>query len=320
MTELEFYETKYGAAVEHFYKETNTDVKSLEENHKYHYDSLNNVKSIFEKQGIVPATILKQSISTSDFKQGWDVIVPVGGDGTFIDTARYVLDDTLFFGIKSSPNSVGGHFNTNFSNAEENITKLLKGDFSIEKRTRIKGVINNGTKIIDYALNDIVIGDEYLSGYAKLDIYLNGEKIKSGSSGVLVSVYSGKTGWYDNIAKFESDPEKLRLARKVLSEVGFPSDINIECYNSRFKESDGDTLRYKTMMRKHDELPNWGNDYGIIAPGNDLVVVSRILADGRVFFDGSKPTKIRHRAYPINYGNEIRISASDKYLNVVKFD
>ena len=41
-------------------------------------------------------------------------------DGAYVNiaAARYVLDDTLVFGIKSSPNSVGGHYNANFSNAD----------------------------------------------------------------------------------------------------------------------------------------------------------------------------------------------------------
>jgi len=318
MTELEFDEFRYGAAVDQYYAKNNTDVKALEKNHKYHYESLDKVISCFMKHGVNPGLIKKQGMDRRDFREEWDLIVPVGGDGTFMDVARYILDDTLVFGIKSSPNSVGGHYNTNFSNAEENIERLLSGDYKVEKRARIEGIVKNEFRITDLALNEIFIGDKYNPGYAKLEIYVDNELFKTGSSGLVVSTFHGRTGWYDHIPVIEKDPAKIKPIKETLRKAGLNDNVRIICSDADFKESEKEVVRYK--LREGKNLgQSYGYDYGILKPSQELKVVSRIFVDGCVSFDGNKPTRPRHRMYDLHLGAKVTVRISDKPLHVVGF-
>lgn len=319
MTELELNEFKYGAAVDDYYKRNNINIESLEENHDYHYQSLDRIVECFEQHGIKPGMIQKQSMGRRDFKERWDLIIPVGGDGTFMDVARYVLDSTLILGIKSSPNSIGGHYHTNFSNAEEHIKRLLAGEFSVENRARVEGVIETGSTITDLALNEIFVGDKYSTGYANLEVYYNGQIYKTGSSGILIASYMGRTGWYDQVNIIERNPEKTEAVRKAVRDAGLDDDIRIICSDADFKEGEENVIRYKIRESK-DAGKSYGYEYGILKPGDNLKIVSRILVDGCVAFDGNKPNKPRHRVYDTYFGSVIHARISDKPLHVVNFN
>ncbi|MBU1201501.1 MAG: NAD(+)/NADH kinase [Nanoarchaeota archaeon] len=318
MTELEFYETMYGANVDSALKKYNYDVSALEKNHKYHYESLDKIIRLFELNGIKAGVIKKQSIGRMDFDEKWDLIVPVGGDGTFMDVGRYILDDTFLFGIKSSPISAGCHYNTDFSNAEEHIAKLLKGDFKIEKRARIEGVIENGDYIKDFALNEIAIGDRYFAGYSRLNIEFNGETFVTGSNGLVVSTYRGRTGWYDYINIMERDSEIVQKAKLALTTVGL-GDCTVNNSLADFKMGEENLIRYKVAIGHSDHDKNYGYDFGILRQGEELIVHSRIISDGAATFDGSKPGRPRSRTYNLYFGSKIRLRMSDKPLYVVQF-
>ena len=321
MTEIEFDEFRYGDAVDEYYKRNKTDVPALEKKHEYHQENLEKVINCFRDNDINPGIIPRQSISKRDFNGNWDLIVAVGGDGTYMDTARYVLDDTLFLGIKSSPYSVGAHFNTSFTDAEENIKRLLKGDFGVSEKMRLKGVVeSDGFTITDYALNEIAIGDTYLPGFAYLDVHMDGKVYNTGSSGIVIAPYSGRTGWHDNINLLEKDAERVERIRKAVRDVGIEDedDLELMCKKAKFGPDEQDTARYRTMMAR-DMGSNFGFDYGILKPGEELKIVSKMRVDGMVFFDGSKPTKPRPRTYQLNYDGNVLVSISEKPLYTVEF-
>jgi hypothetical protein len=288
MTEIETNEHLYGAAVDHYYRLNNIDVKTLEENHDYHYKSLDIVVDSFKKQGIEPSVIFKNSIGQRDFLIPWDLICVVGGDGTFMDVGRYVKDATPFFGIKSSPKSIGGHYDVNFSNAKDAIDKIFQGKYIIEPQTRIEGKILNGSEITDLALNDIFVGDKYSTGYSKLDI--NGSIIAG--SGIVFSSYRGQSGWYNNIPLLNKDNEE----------------------KAKFNIGEKNFIRYKVLIGANNNK----FEYGIIKPNEELVLTSKIFMDGVVAFDGNKPTRSRHRFYDMSYGAKVTIKVSDKPLYVVR--
>ena len=286
-TELEFNEEKYGNAVDAYYRRNNIDWLELEKEHKYHYECLDMIVDCFKQSGIKPGLIKKQGLARYDFENDWDLIVPVGGDGTFMDVARYIHDDTMVFGIKSSPFSVGGHYNANFGNAEESIRNILLGNFLVDDRTRLEGMVDNDIK--DLALNEIYVGDLYGMGYSRLVV--NREEV--GCSGLVISTYRGSTGWFNNIA--------------VLDEEG-----NL-CNGCNFIEEEDKIARYKIREYARGDAPR----FGILEKDDVLVIESRSLIDGKVSFDGSKPNQLRHRVYDLPYSRKVEIRISDEPLKVI---
>jgi len=322
MTELEFDEYLYDAEIESIHRQRNVDTKALIERDKIHYKTFEKIVSCFTDYDVNLEVIKRQNVFKRDLDKGWDLVVVVGGDGTFMDVARYIHNETPLFGIKSSPFSLGGHYHTNLSNADAHIRMLFEGaldkDFNIRPRTRVQGVVENGNTIVDYALNEILVGDVYKAGYDSLDILYKGEIYETGSSGLIVSTYNGKTGWYDNIPIQEKNPEVIAKYRAAMENSGL-ENRDILLRDSDFKNGEETIVRYKTMMRK-SEGPCTGNDYGTLLPGEKMVVVCKVISDGAVTFDGHKPTRIRKRVYPLYYGNHVTISISDNPLNCVEFE
>jgi len=317
MTEMEFDEFKYGAAVDEFHKLKKINVRRLEENHEYHYNCLDKIVHAFKEHDVSPGIIKKQNLGRSDFKERWDLIVPTGGDGTFMDAARYVQDETLFFGIKSSPRSIGGHYYANFANAEEQIRKVMRGDYSIEKRARIEGVVRNDITVTDLALNDLYIGDRYVVGYSRLKVELNGETHDASGNGIVFSTYHGRTGWYDNIPVPETDPQLNAAVKQCLGRHGILEEVKLVSTRCDFTSEEADCVKYKLLMRdtkKGDSLP----DFGILRPGETCTIESHVLSNGCVSFDGNKTARPRHRMYDMYDASTVTIRVSDKPLHVVK--
>ncbi|MHB8836923.1 MAG: NAD(+)/NADH kinase [Candidatus Methylomirabilia bacterium] len=317
MTELEFDENKYGAAVDEYHRLMKVDVSRLEENHEYHYSCLDRIVGAFRRYGVSPGIIKKQNLGRSDFKERWDLIVPTGGDGTFMDAARYVRDETLFFGIKSSPRSVGGHYDANFSNAEAQIRKVMEGDFSVELRTRIEGGVHNEIPVTDLALNDLYVGDRYIVGYSRLEVRLGGEAFEVGGNGILFSTYHGRTGWYDNIPIPERNPQLTAAAGEFLAQRGIRQGIRLASSQCDFTPGEAGDIKYKLLMRdakKESARPDWG----IIRPGETCTIVSRVPSNGCVSFDGNKTARPRHRMYDLHDGSAVTVRVSDRPLHVVK--
>ena len=249
MTELEFDENKYGAAVDEYHRLMKIDVSRLEENHEYHYSCLDRIVGAFRRYGVSPGIIKKQNLGRSDFKEHWDLIVPTGGDGTFMDAARYVRDETMFFGIKSSPRSVGGHYYANFSNAEAQIRKVMEGDFSVELRTRIEGSVHNEIPVTDLALNDLYIGDRYIVGYSRLEVRLRDEAFEVGGNGIVFSTYHGRTGWYDNIPIPERNPQLAAAFGEFLAQRGLNQEVRLANSRCDFTPEEAGDIKYKLLMR-----------------------------------------------------------------------
>jgi NAD kinase len=300
-TELEYFEDEYGNAMDAVLHIKGIRRSILEDKHAYHTESLENVVKCFSSEGIRPRVIRKQSLSATDFSIGWDLIVSVGGDGTFMDVARYIRDKTLLFGVKSSPHSIGGHYNTNFSTAKDHIGKILAGNFIIEERQRIHGSVKGQYKIKDLALNDVFIHDLYSPGYSWLRLHYRGQEYDVGGSGIVISTYRGRTGWYENIP--------------MLDYTCYPV---VELSDAKFEHGDAEILRYK--VRESNTKENTPARYGYLRSDEAITITYLSKSKGCCSFDGSKPDHQRHRCYPLDLGQSVRLSLSDKHLSVVRVE
>ncbi len=94
----------------------------------------------------------------AEWKEAVDAAVILGGDGTFLRATRYVLGhDIPLFGINV------GHLGFlscgDAREASENLRRIAEGDYQLEKRSMLHGVLyRGGTKKHEvFALNDLVI-------------------------------------------------------------------------------------------------------------------------------------------------------------------
>lgn len=156
-----------------------------------HFDNLDEVKKRLEGRTFY---VLRADRLTEKYFENIDLVITVGGDGTFIRAASF-LKDELIIGINSeSDHSEGALLSLN-ENEIKFLDEILNGNYKIKKIPRIKVKIN-GKEINNLALNEVYFGSLNQFHTSRYIISLNGLKEEQKSSGVLVATSSGSTAWY----------------------------------------------------------------------------------------------------------------------------
>jgi NAD+ kinase len=161
------------------------------------------VKGAFEKHGaeIIIDTIsagmigmLGQDFSTMCEKS--DILVCIGGDGTLISLARrsYRYHKPIL-GINAG--TLGFLADINPSEIEAFVEKLYTGEFRIDERMMIEGVLENrGHSEYFYSFNDIVISRPSISKMVKVDAYIDKKWFNTYyGDGLIISTPTGSTAY-----------------------------------------------------------------------------------------------------------------------------
>lgn len=140
------------------------------------------------------AGLLESSrVETVDSLSGCDAVASLGGDGTFLRAARFVVDDEVpVLGIKIR--SLG--FLTE-DDLERAVTDLFAGKCRVQERLRLKGTVEDDASGTIYtALNDIVIHAVGVSRVLHLRMSIGdtllGEYL---ADGLIVSTPTGSTAY-----------------------------------------------------------------------------------------------------------------------------
>jgi NAD+ kinase len=129
---------------------------------------------------------------------GTDVLVVLGGDGTFLRAARAVIeDDVPLLGINVG--KVGFLSKVEAEAMERVLGQLVEGQYTLEPRMAlegriIRGGVAYGEKLL--ALNDIVIARGSLARVVRLDTSIDSSHLASFiADGLVVSSPTGSTGY-----------------------------------------------------------------------------------------------------------------------------
>lgn len=139
---------------------------------------------------------LPVTISASVFADS-DLIICVGGDGTFLKTARqaYTVKKPVL-GINRG--IVGFLAEVETKDIDKAVDRLAEGNFSVEPRMVLNaGVIRKGEKVYeDIAINDAVVTRMTLSRIVRLKVSIDEKYVDSfPGDGVIVSTPTGSTGY-----------------------------------------------------------------------------------------------------------------------------
>ena len=128
-----------------------------------------------------------------------DVLVVLGGDGTFLRAARAVIeDDVPLLGINVG--KVGFLSKVEAEALERVLGYLLEGRYKLEPRMALEGRILRGGTAVDgerlLALNDVVIARGSLARVVRLDTSIDSSHLASFvADGLVVSTPTGSTGY-----------------------------------------------------------------------------------------------------------------------------
>ena len=123
-----------------------------------------------------------------------DLIIAVGGDGTFLRAAQF-SDNQLLFGVNADVKNKEGFFMKSSRNDfEKKLKKIIKSKAKIKKLPRLEAYINN-KKIETLALNEFFIGARKSYHAAKYKIQVKNKIERQKSSGILVTTPTGSYAW-----------------------------------------------------------------------------------------------------------------------------
>lgn len=225
------------------------DVEKMIRFHDLHKKFEENVVNTFKNLGICVKVVNRYLYTEEDVKDS-DVVIPVGGDGTFLLAASMVTDNQKpVVGFNSDPNRSEGYlclpkkYSTNIRNA---IERLNSGNFHWLMRSRIRtsllvcdtenlkpkylhdnefdlyprktdAIVNENTpKVLPcLALNEVFMGESLSARVSHLQLRLNGstEITNLKSSGICVCTGTGSTSWHLSINRLpvQNVAELLRL-------------------------------------------------------------------------------------------------------------
>jgi len=128
-----------------------------------------------------------------------DLVIVVGGDGTFLNAARTLNDyNTPLLGINLG--RLGFLTDIHSEKIRGRLNAILDGDFVEEERFLLHGRFeyehNDGEIASSDAFNDIIVHKGHVARMIELDLYINGQYVNTQrADGLIVSTPTGSTAY-----------------------------------------------------------------------------------------------------------------------------
>ena len=136
-------------------------------------------------------------VSDEEWKNQVEFAVVLGGDGTFLRAARYVLGKEIpLYGINVG--RLGFLASGDPNSAEKDIDTILEGRFTTQKRRLLKGTVTRGGSLVHevYALNDLVVTKGAFARVITLQISVGQRPLSvMTGDGLILSTPTGSTGY-----------------------------------------------------------------------------------------------------------------------------
>lgn len=139
----------------------------------------------------------QKDVEKVEKSDGETVLLSLGGDGTFLQAADLIAPYRIpILGINLG--KLGFLTGLDSSNLVQNLTRVLKGGFSVKELSRLRCSLNSPSpeeKSVFTALNEVTI-TRATAGLAELELYLNSKKVATyPGDGLIVSTPTGSTAY-----------------------------------------------------------------------------------------------------------------------------
>ena len=188
-TVFEHYSRSSDARIQAYMEADCPDVARMRKSHEVQAQTRERVLEVLEKNGFEVDAV---SRDTFESVKGYDLVVSVGGDGTFLQISHWVRNIPML-GVTGDPGSSIGFFNTATADSFEEVIQTL------DTRPRIRlhrmAISVNGDPVLQLALNDLFFADPNPAVVTRYRVKANGEVRYFKSSGFLVCTGAGSTAW-----------------------------------------------------------------------------------------------------------------------------
>lgn len=254
-------------------EEGNEVVNRVRLAHEEHVDTLARIEDELSNRGIDFVSLSRSQVA--DTVEDVDLVISVGGDGTFLD-ASHALKDVPVLGVNSSRSSSFGHFcMANRENFSSIVDQIETGMIEPLKVLRLALEIN-GEPVKELVLNEVLVAHSSPAATSRFLIDVGGHREEQRSSGLWVSTPAGSTG-------------SLRSAGGQIMEIP--------------------ERQYQYKVREACMRPNqsWRLLEGMLDENEPMRIVSQ-MRTGEVYIDGP------HIIYTLSLGDELLIKPSPHNL------
>jgi NAD+ kinase len=251
-----------------------SEIARFEATHRKHFECLRIVEKALKNKNIRYTKISRGR--KADYSR-YDLVITVGGDGTFLEAARE-LKKQVILGVNSDPSwSVGRFCCADATTFEKIFSRFLSDGISVKNLHRIK--LRVGNEDI-YVLNDILVCHHNPAAMSRYFLSINSIKEEQKSSGVWISTAAGSSGGIKSAGGRQLPVKSDKIQYRPR-----------ELYKGRGKSG------YKLR--------------GAVLPPATKIEITSLMREGFVFVDGS------HVFFPFDFGEIISISHSSNPLKVV---
>lgn len=153
--------------------------------------------SLFQSRNIGVFVSNKRDKSVDEMYENADIIISIGGDGTFLRAASRTLERGIPI-VGFNLGTLGFLTELDRENIEEVVDRIAKGDYQIEERRvlSVNVITNDKKEFFGYAINDVVVTREADSGVPHLSVDLRGVHVDTyPCDGIIVATQTGSTGY-----------------------------------------------------------------------------------------------------------------------------
>lgn len=270
-----YFESRDSSIIQSKNKISKKEIVRLKNAHDAHYKTLKFVSKILLTGGLnFDECYRGKNIDFSPY----DLIITVGGDGTFLEAARKSSRQILL-GVNSSPiHSVGRLCAAHIDNFEFYLNKIISGKYNLKYLHRLQ-LKFQGKEESYFALNDVLICHKSPAALCRSIISVNGMKEEQRNSGVWISTAVGSTGAINS------------AGGKVLS----PYDNKFQYLPREIYRGNGSNPKLKGGVLHHE----------------DKIQITSLMRQGMIYLDGA------HQNLPFFYGSKINIRLSTKPIKIV---
>lgn len=155
------------------------------------------VLKMLKESGIPTEVIERKKLLPRHYSKK-SVVIPVGGDGTFLATARYATATPLLGVNADTKRKEGFLLNSTEKSFRKDLGKIIKGEFQIKHLPVLEARVN-GKLIPTKALNEFYLGAEKAYVTSRYHITLKGKKEEHRSSGLIVCTPQGVNAWANSV-------------------------------------------------------------------------------------------------------------------------
>ncbi len=259
---------------EHGKSDIRKEVLRFKHAHDEHYATLESLERLLKEHGF---SYTKCTRGTRANYDRFDLVITVGGDGTFLEASRSIKAQAVV-GVNSSRFSVGKLCAGNTRNLKELIGKIARGKFRLSRWQRLRLELEGHGRPVD-CVNDVLICHANPAAMSRYYLTVRGIREEQRDSGLWVSTAVGSSG-------------AIRSAGgKILS----LTDRKMQYLPRELYYGFSKSYRLKG---------------GVVGP-NDNIFVTSLMRNGMIFVDGT------HFNLKFPFNSTLKISLSPQPIHTI---